>query len=145
MASMYTSPNNSVYMAEAPGMPPPVDPYAYDPAVLTSPRSPVPAFAYAQPAPSGYGSPSVLSRSSSNRVMSPRASLYDVDISDRRRRDSSIQPSLPYTKEFVDEYRKRMKNDPDPEAQFAFAMYLIDAAKRVADPVSYTHLRAHET
>lgn len=44
------------------------------------------------------------------------------------------QQTLPYTKQFVEEYRRRMKADPDPEAQFAFAMYLVDAAKRVADP-----------
>lgn len=44
-----------------------------------------------------------------------------------------IQQSLPFTKEFVEEYRHRMKGDPDPEAQFAFAKYLIEAAKKVND------------
>ncbi|CEH14363.1 Extracellular protein SEL-1 and related proteins [Ceraceosorus bombacis] len=42
--------------------------------------------------------------------------------------------TLPFNKEFVDEYRHRMKGDPDPEAQFAFAKYLIEAAKKVQDP-----------
>ncbi len=39
----------------------------------------------------------------------------------------------PFTREFVDDYRARMKGDPDPEAQFAFAKYLIEAARIVGD------------
>lgn len=129
MASMYSLPNSSAYGMD-PGVAPPVDPYAYDPAVLATPPPSIPApYGFA---PGVYGSPSVVSRSSSTRMISPRASLHDADGSERRR--SPMPPTLPYTKEFVDEYRRRMKNDPDPEAQFAFAMYLIDAAKRVADP-----------
>jgi TPR repeat protein len=42
----------------------------------------------------------------------------------------------PYTRQFVDEYRTRMKNDPDPEAQFSFAKYLIEAAKKIGDEMS---------
>lgn len=42
----------------------------------------------------------------------------------------------PYTKAFVDEYRARMKGDPDPEAQFQFARYLIEAAKKLGEEVS---------
>lgn len=37
----------------------------------------------------------------------------------------------PYTKEFIDQYRHRIKNDPDPEAHFQYARYLIDAAKNI--------------
>ncbi|KAG8879548.1 hypothetical protein FRB98_005662 [Tulasnella sp. 332] len=37
----------------------------------------------------------------------------------------------PYTKEYVDDYRIRIKADPDPEAHFAFAKYLIEAAKKI--------------
>lgn len=37
----------------------------------------------------------------------------------------------PYTKEYIDQYRNRLKADPDPETHFAFAKYLIDAAKKV--------------
>ncbi|TFY79882.1 hypothetical protein EWM64_g4129 [Hericium alpestre] len=36
----------------------------------------------------------------------------------------------PYTKEYIDNYRQRIKADPDPEAHFAYAKYLIDAAKK---------------
>lgn len=42
----------------------------------------------------------------------------------------------PYTKEFVDDYRARMKGDPDPEAQFAFAKYLIEAARIIGDDMT---------
>ncbi|KAF8623958.1 hypothetical protein AX15_006116 [Amanita polypyramis BW_CC] len=39
--------------------------------------------------------------------------------------------SPPYTKEYIDQYRQRIKNDPDPEAHFLYAKYLIDAAKHI--------------
>lgn len=42
----------------------------------------------------------------------------------------------PFTKEFVDDYRQRMKGDPDPEARFAFAKYLIDAARIIGDEMT---------
>jgi TPR repeat protein len=48
----------------------------------------------------------------------------------------------PYTKEFVDDYRARMKMDPDPEAQFAFARYLIEAARKIGEDMSTTDPRA---
>lgn len=44
----------------------------------------------------------------------------------------------PYTKQYVDDYRKRMKDDPDPEAQFAFAKYLIEAAKKLGDEIGHS-------
>ncbi|KAK7466964.1 hypothetical protein VKT23_004028 [Stygiomarasmius scandens] len=37
----------------------------------------------------------------------------------------------PYTKEFIDQYRQRIKGDPDPEAHFLYAKYLIDAARKI--------------
>jgi TPR repeat protein len=37
----------------------------------------------------------------------------------------------PYTKEYIDQYRHRIKADPDPEAHFLYAKYLIDAAKKI--------------
>ncbi|KAI0956926.1 hypothetical protein AcW1_005483 [Taiwanofungus camphoratus] len=36
----------------------------------------------------------------------------------------------PFTKEYIDEYRQRIKDDPDPEAHFQYAKYLIEAAKK---------------
>lgn len=37
----------------------------------------------------------------------------------------------PYTKEYIDQYRQRIKADPDPEAHFLYAKYLIDAARKI--------------
>jgi len=37
----------------------------------------------------------------------------------------------PFTKEYIDQYRQRIKADPDPEAHFLYAKYLIEAAKRI--------------
>lgn len=37
----------------------------------------------------------------------------------------------PYTREYIEQYRARIKGDPDPEAHFAYAKYLIDAAKKI--------------
>lgn len=37
----------------------------------------------------------------------------------------------PFTKEYIDQYRQRIKADPDPEAHFLYAKYLIDAAKKI--------------
>ncbi|PWN53896.1 HCP-like protein, partial [Violaceomyces palustris] len=52
----------------------------------------------------------------------------------KKSKDAIPQQTLPFNKAFVEEYRQRMKGDPDPEAQFAFAKYLIEAAKKVQDP-----------
>ncbi|WWC73245.1 uncharacterized protein I206_107211 [Kwoniella pini CBS 10737] len=62
-----------------------------------------------------------------------------VGASSTRRRGTQAAVDLnkpPYTKQYVDDYRKRMKDDPDPEAQFAFAKYLIEAAKKIGDEIS---------
>ncbi|GAA93904.1 uncharacterized protein L969DRAFT_172298 [Mixia osmundae IAM 14324] len=48
------------------------------------------------------------------------------------RRPASQQTLAPVTKQSIDEYRNRIKADPDPEAQFNFAKYLIEAARRIA-------------
>ncbi|WVQ64176.1 uncharacterized protein L199_002338 [Kwoniella botswanensis] len=64
-----------------------------------------------------------------------------VGASSTRRRGTQAAVDLnkpPYTKQYVDDYRKRMKDDPDPEAQFAFAKYLIEAAKKIGDEISQT-------
>lgn len=41
----------------------------------------------------------------------------------------------PYTKQYIDDYRQRIKADPDPEAHFSYARYLIDAAKKIGADV----------
>lgn len=52
----------------------------------------------------------------------------------RRKGTGSNGP--PITKASVDEYRSRIKADPDPEAQFNFAKYLIEAAKKISSSAS---------
>ncbi|KAI5474723.1 chitin synthase activator [Pseudohyphozyma bogoriensis] len=46
--------------------------------------------------------------------------------------NGSTSSGPPITKASVDEYRARIKADPDPEAQFNFAKYLIEAAKKIS-------------
>lgn len=69
---------------------------------------------------------SVASAHSTNSVAARRRSKDDAA--------KAVQHQLPFNKAFVEEYRHRMKGDPDAEAQFAFARYLIEAAKKVHDP-----------
>ena len=68
------------------------------------------------------------------RLRSPPLSGISSPRTDwRLSRDSLVQPSLPYTKEFLDDYRRRMQNVTDPEPQMEFATYLIDAGKRICE------------
>lgn len=48
----------------------------------------------------------------------------------------STSSGPPITKQSVDDYRQRIKADPDPEAQFNFAKYLIEAAKKITTSAS---------
>jgi uncharacterized protein len=59
-----------------------------------------------------------------------------------QRQDTFVNPNTPrrkaidvnhppYTKKYVDDYRIRIKADPDPEAHFRYAKYLIEAAKKI--------------
>ncbi|EPQ31365.1 uncharacterized protein PFL1_00700 [Pseudozyma flocculosa PF-1] len=80
----------------------------------------------------GAGRPNMLSRQGTQLSM---ASMGSAASNPRRKsKDAAPQQTLPFNKAFVNEYRQRMKGDPDPEAQFAFAKYLIEAAKKVHDP-----------
>ncbi|BEJ13723.1 hypothetical protein CspHIS471_0308970 [Cutaneotrichosporon sp. HIS471] len=74
----------------------------------------------------------------------PRMPIESVGASSTRRRGGAAAIDVskpPYTREFVDDYRNRMKVDPDPEAQFAFTKYLIEAAKKLGDEISSTDPR----
>ncbi|KAJ9119255.1 hypothetical protein QFC22_003747 [Naganishia vaughanmartiniae] len=55
---------------------------------------------------------------------------------DSRRLEASDDDTPPYTRALVDEYRARMKGDPDPEAQFTFAKYLIEAARFIGEEMT---------
>lgn len=111
----------------APGFPPGADPYGGAGAPGLMPMA----------GPAG-ARPSMLSRQGTQLSMmsANSGSLAGMASSNPRRRskDSAPQQTLPFNKSFVAEYRQRMKGDPDPEAQFAYAKYLIEAAKKVHDP-----------
>lgn len=65
----------------------------------------------------------------------PRPSLDrsgTAPISLRTQKTKAVDLTAPpYTKEYIDQYRQRIKDDPDPEAHFLYAKYLIDAARKV--------------
>lgn len=80
--------------------------------------------------------PPVLYRQGTTLSMGSNHSGAMASSNSRRRsKDAGLpQQTLPYNKDFVSEYRARMKADPDPEEQFRFARYLIEAAKKIQDP-----------
>ncbi|OCF31347.1 enzyme activator [Kwoniella heveanensis BCC8398] len=99
--------------------------------------------------PSRQQSTSTLARTNTSATTLSNASSLSlsrnvteqVGASSTRRRGTQAAVDLnkpPYTKQYVDDYRKRMKDDPDPEAQFAFSKYLIEAAKKLGDEISQT-------
>ncbi|KAM6500800.1 HCP-like protein [Amanita muscaria] len=66
----------------------------------------------------------------------PRPSLYragtSASVTTNSQKSKAVDlSSPPYTKEYIDQYKQRIKNDPDPEAHFLYAKYLIDAAKHI--------------
>ena len=82
---------------------------------------------------------SVSGMSSASTPSLVRKPTESLGASSTRRRGMQAAVDLnkpPYTKQYVDDYRKRMKDDPDSEAQYAFAKYLIEAAKKLGDELS---------
>ncbi|PBK96533.1 HCP-like protein [Armillaria gallica] len=66
----------------------------------------------------------------------PRPSLQrgemSASVSLNSKKSKAIDLSAPpYTKEYIEQYRQRIKGDPDPEAHFLYAKYLIDAARKI--------------
>lgn len=86
---------------------------------------------------SGTGT-AMSSMSSVNLSRKPTESVGALSTR-RRGMNAAIDVNRPpYTKQYVDDYRKRMKDDPDPEAQFNFAKYMIEAAKKLGDEIAQT-------
>ncbi|KAE9389735.1 HCP-like protein [Gymnopus androsaceus JB14] len=96
------------------------------------------------PASSSYHTPSVASFPTNSRATLPPISDTASEIEPRPSlaRGESVLPSSvkskavdlttpPYTKQYIDSYRQRIKGDPDPEAHFLYAKYLIDAARKI--------------
>ena len=74
--------------------------------------------------------------------MDPYSDFEPRPVYQRAEPSASVTPSSikskavdlnapPYNKEYIDQYRHRIKADPDPEAHFLYAKYLIDAAKYI--------------
>ncbi|KAK4057396.1 hypothetical protein OIO90_001465 [Microbotryomycetes sp. JL221] len=84
---------------------------------------------------STVGGPPPLPSSSSSVLMPgatlPGSGMKRKPTSASQHSGTSTSSGPPITKQSVDEYRNRIKADPDPEAQFNFAKYLIEAAKRI--------------
>ncbi|TDL27185.1 HCP-like protein [Rickenella mellea] len=83
--------------------------------------------------------PSIHSQGSdeSNRRPSLQRSGTTMSVSPGTRKSKAVDLSAPpYTKDYVDQYRQRIKGDPDPEAHFLYAKYLIDAAKKIGASAS---------
>ncbi|WRT68902.1 uncharacterized protein IL334_005884 [Kwoniella shivajii] len=129
--------SNPYYAAASDFLGPPPGSEQYAPAAGSSSTLP----------PSRQQSTTTLARTNTSATTVSNASSMSlsrnvteqVGASSTRRRGTQAAIDLnkpPYTKQYVDDYRKRMKDDPDPEAQFAFAKYLIEAAKKLGDEIS---------
>lgn len=74
--------------------------------------------------------------SMSNLQMTPSHANLNRNRTTMSSKTSASQTSdrdkPPITKQAVDEYRNRIKSDPDPETQFNFARFLVEAARRLA-------------
>lgn len=134
---------------------PPHAGYGYDYAVAAA-QNPYYAAATGQLGfPDGYGGPAnpyglhrAISSASSLGSLAPPPSLGQGTMQGGlgrsptslsgpgARRKGTSNGGPPITKASVDEYRSRIKADPDPEAQFNFAKYLIEAAKKISSSAS---------
>lgn len=130
-------------------MPPPPPPQNYYPNERMPSLPASQSTPYFAPGPYQNGPPSAYPASSQSSIRGPPsiAPTEESEIEPRpeaRRSDTkdSVNPRTqkikavdlsapPYTKEYIDQYRLRIKDDPDPEAHFQYAKYLIDAAKNI--------------
>ncbi|KAJ7074427.1 enzyme activator, partial [Mycena amicta] len=137
---LYAAASNVLGMGPPPGAPvyqPPQAPYTqYAPSQtsLSSSRSaPYPPSTYS--ANSSYAAPSTrYSSEPSELELRPPLNRAGTTFSAAPTSVKSKAVDLsapPYTKEYIDQYRQRIKADPDPEAHFLYAKYLVDAAKNI--------------
>lgn len=76
--------------------------------------------------------------STDDRDIDPRPPLprAGTSVNLRTQRTRAIDLSAPpFTRQYIEEYRQRIKDDPDPEAHFQYAKYLIEAARKVGADV----------
>lgn len=83
----------------------------------------------------GYGADQNLQRGQSmaQRPGLGRAegTLSDMTFLNTKKSKAIDMSHPPYTREYVEQYRQRIKGDPDPEVHFSYAKYLIEAAKKI--------------
>lgn len=96
----------------------------------SGPSGAVPQGAYGQAPtlPQGFDDPEFEMRPSASLQRS--GTTASVNLSTRKTKAVDLT-APPYTKEYIDQYRLRIKADPDPEAHFLYAKYLIEAAKKI--------------
>ncbi|KAI9631420.1 hypothetical protein KEM48_014395 [Puccinia striiformis f. sp. tritici PST-130] len=70
----------------------------------------------------------------SNRILLPDQVYINIHHHPPSRAQTLMPPKTGPTisKASIDEYRNRIKNDPDPEAHFNYAKFLIEAARKLA-------------
>jgi TPR repeat protein len=156
---LYTAASNVLGMGPPPPQPPmnpyfPPNPYSQTPLQASQsmpylpptgvyhsgppgpPGTPAPP---APPAPTAYGSAPTLPEGFDDLEFEMRPSATSlhragttasVNLSTRKTKAVDLT-APPYTKEYIDQYRQRIKADPDPEAHFLYAKYLIEAARKV--------------
>lgn len=115
--SMPYLPPTGVYHSGPPGPPPtpgPPGPGAYGPAPTL---------------PQGLDDSEFEMRPSATSLRRS-GTTASVDLSTRKTKAVDLT-APPITKEYIDQYRQRIKADPDPEAHFLYAKYLIEAAKKI--------------
>ncbi|EOR00353.1 Chitin synthase regulatory factor 3 [Wallemia ichthyophaga EXF-994] len=132
--------NNQLPVANAPMVPnfyagaaPQMMPYSGYPPFYSNPDN-----VYTSPHPQMYSSippgynipPPPPMQTSQNRSKTSLSSLRTPTLPTRQPK-TQVKNEMPYNRAFVDDYRTRVKGDPDPEAQFAYARYLITAAKKI--------------
>ncbi|KAJ7734915.1 enzyme activator, partial [Mycena maculata] len=144
---LYAAASNVLGMGPPPGQPGPPQ-YAHAPPPPPPPPPPVPYNQYAASQTSLTSSrsapyPSSTHSGNSSYVPPSEASEFELRPPlNRAGTTFSVAPSSvkskavdlsapPYTKEYIDQYRQRIKADPDPESHFLYAKYLIDAAKNI--------------
>ncbi|KAJ7582467.1 hypothetical protein C8J56DRAFT_831117 [Mycena floridula] len=102
-----------------------------DGSVMTSPSSFNSAYSYDPPYASGASSRSSLPSEIDVRPQLNRGET-GVSILPSSSKSKAVDLSAPpYTKQYIDQYRQRIKGDPDPEAHFLYAKYLVDAARQI--------------
>ncbi|KAK2467118.1 hypothetical protein APHAL10511_001376 [Amanita phalloides] len=125
------------------GMAPPVDPASL---VGAAPAPPDPPMYSGLPIPK-FRQQTISTNAHSLNSLPPPIHTSELEIEPRPSMlrggtSTSVSPNSqkskavdltapPYTKEYIDQYRQRIKSDPDPEAHFLYSKYLIDAAKHI--------------